>query len=148
MKMKSLIGRLVKSLVLSSLTVPVLVSCAVDDPSGPEQFADRLVANYKVCGKVSGEDGSPVPGIMVVADRGYSYHPDTLYTDKDGLYSKFLSAPWTQSFRLSFEDIDGDANGGRFESVSEYVTPILTEMPVGSFGGSYIVSLDVTLVKK
>lgn len=151
MKMKSLLSFVVRSLVLSVMAVPVLSSCAVGDLDVPyKENSAKLVANYKVYGNVSDEAGDPIPGIMVVADysEGPGYQADTLYTDKEGRYSKFITTPNVNGFNMSFIDIDGPANGGAFKFKNEYVTPILTEMSVGNFGGSYIVSVDVTLEKK
>ncbi len=141
-----------KVLALSFMAVSALVSCSVINDDGfPEQNDSVVTANYLVSGSVKDEDGTPVPGIMVVADHSSEkagYRPDTLYTDKGGKYSKFFSAPLVERFSLRFSDIDGDANGGEFEAMTEYVVPLLTEVSSGYFGGSFLVTADVELRRK
>ena len=141
----------VKIMALSLLPASVLVSCMVENhEDGLYHTGDEQVANYQVLGTVRGKDGHPLTGIRVVAGHstGVLYRADTLYTDKDGKFSKFMSVPRVDKFYMSFSDIDGQANGGEFEKKSEYVSPVRTEISSGHFGGSYIVSIDVTLKKK
>lgn len=142
-----------KTLALSLLTVPLFASCMVDNEGLKDNFntsSNEPIANYQVFGKVSDVEGNPITGIRVIADYSTDviYRADTLYTNKEGEYSKFLTTPRVGSFYLSFTDIDGQANGGAFESRSERVTPVRTEISSGYFGGSYIVSLDAVLKKR
>lgn len=151
MKMNFRIGSIIMPLVLPLLAVPALCSCAVDSLEHEFSSMDgKPVANYTVSGKVTDEDGAPIQDIRVIADHSgeISYRADTLYTGKDGSFSKFLAIPLVDGFRITFDDIDGEANGGFFKSVSEYVVPKLTEVPTGMFGGSFLVSIDRTLVKR
>lgn len=143
----------VKALVLSLLAAPVLSSCMAADPDyngKADDSGERFLANYQVYGKVSDESGTPIPGIMVVADYSVDvvYRADTLYTDKEGAFSKFLSSPVADKFYMSFIDIDGQANGGEFEPQHRYVTPVRTEFSSGYFGGAYIVSLEAKMKRK
>ena len=144
---------LVKALALPLLAVPLLVSCMVENEDPENKFntsSNEPIANYQVTGKVTDGDGNPISGIRVIADYSTNvvYHADTLYTGRDGQYSKFMAIPRVESFYMSFTDIDGQANGGEFEFASERVNPIRTEISSGYFGGSYIVSLNVKLKKK
>ena len=145
---------ILKALALPLLAVPVFYSCMVAD-GGPENdelnsSESKVMANYQVEGTVRDGSGTPVSGIRVIADYSTSvvYLADTLYTDKDGRYSKFLSIPRVDRFFLTFSDIDGSAGGGEFMSESVEVTPVRTEFSSTHFGGSYIVSYNVTLRKK
>lgn len=142
----------VKALALSLLAAPIFVSCMVENPEDSFNTSSdgQPIANYQVMGKVSDEDGKPINGIRVIADYSTDivYRADTLYTDKDGEYSKFLTIPRSGDFYLTFTDIDGQANGGEFESCSEQVKPVRTEISSGHFGGSYIVSFNATLKRK
>lgn len=142
----------VKALALFFLAAPALLSCMVDDRSYEfmESVQDGVIANYQVAGVVSDAAGVPVAGIRVVADHssGPHYLADTLYTDKEGRFSKFLSAPKVERFVLRFSDIDGIGNGGKFDAKSVEVIPLLTEVANGYFGGSYLVSADVRLDRK
>lgn len=96
-------------------------------------------------GSVSDESGGPIPGIRVIADYSTDvvYRADTLYTDKEGQFSKFLSIPRVDKFFMTFSDIDGV-----YESRYENVVPVRTEISSGHFGGSFIVSIDVSLKRK
>lgn len=138
--------------VLPLLVAPVLFSCSVDKPGNDIMSSDtaETVANYQVTGTVSDGSGAPVPGIRVVADysTGPVYRADTLYTDKDGMFSKFLSAPRVDKFFMTFSDIDGTANGGEFVTKYLEIAPIRTEISSGYFGGSFIIRADVILDRK
>ncbi|HBH09553.1 MAG TPA: hypothetical protein DDX40_09170 [Rikenellaceae bacterium] len=144
---------LVKALALPLLAVPLLSSCMVENENPENKFntsSNEPAANYRVIGKVTDVEGDPIAGIRVIADYSTDvvYRADTLYTDRDGQYSKFLTTPRVSSFYMSFDDIDGQANGGEFEPRSERVNPIRTEISSGYFGGSYVVSLNATLKRK
>lgn len=136
---------------LPFLVAPVLFSCSVDSIMNDFPNSDvAAVANYQVSGTVSDGNGAALSGIRVVADYsdGPVYLADTLYTDKDGRFSKFLSAPRVDKFFMTFSDIDGAANGGEFVTKYVEVTPIRTEISSGYFGGSFVVAADVTLDRK
>ncbi len=143
---------LLKALSLSFLAAPIFISCMVGNPEDGfiSTSGDQPISNYQVMGKVSDVDGNPINGIRVIADYSVDvvYRADTLYTDKEGEYSKFMTIPRVDSFYLTFTDIDGRANGGEFESGSERVNPVRTEISSGHFGGSYIVSFNTTLKRK
>ena len=142
---------IMKTLALSFLMAQVLVSCMIENPENKlfDISGDEPVANYQVTGKVT-DVGVPIAGIRVIADysNGVPYRADTLYTDKEGRFSKFMSIPRVDKFVMSFTDIDGNANGGYFESKFIEVNPVRTEMASGHFGGSFIVSAEVELNKK
>lgn len=143
---------IMKTLALPFLAAQVFASCMVDDTENKllNISGNEPVANYQITGTVNDEDGNPVTGIRVIADYSTDviYRADTLYTDKEGRFSKFMSIPRVDKFFMSFTDIDGSANGGDFESESKEVKPVRTEMAAGHFGGSFIVSTDVVLKKK
>lgn len=116
--MKVGMNMFVKTLALPFLVAPIFVSCMVDDPEDKFDFSSdgQPIANYQIMGKVSDEDGKPINGIRVIADYSTDviYRADTLYTDQEGEYSKFMSIPRVDKFYMSFTDIDGQANGGEF----------------------------------
>lgn len=149
--MKSGMNITVKMLTLALFSALAMTSCMVERFDNDAGYAaEQPVANYQVFGNVTDEEGKPVSGIRVIADYSTDvvYRADTLYTDKEGEYSKFLTIPRVDGFFLTFTDIDGQANGGEFESRSERVNPVRTEISSGYFGGSYIVSFDATLKRK
>lgn len=79
-------------------------------------------SQFKVKGKVTSEDGTPIQGIKTVLGEGYDniivYHKDSTFTDKDGNYSfegeKMTGIPSAKYMKITFEDVDGEANGGTF----------------------------------
>ena len=141
-----------KTLALSFLMAQVLVSCMVENPENKlfDISGDEPVANYQILGTVKDKDENPITGIRVIADYSTDVicRADTLYTDKEGRFSKFMSIPRVDKFVMSFTDIDGNANGGYFKSDTIKVKPVRTEMASGHFGGSFIVSAEVMLDKK
>jgi putative lipoprotein (rSAM/lipoprotein system) len=142
-------GYSLKHLAAALVPAVLAVSCSVGD-AGDIMANDLLPTNYRVEGTVTDGEGNRLQGIRVIADRsdGGFYAADTLYTDKDGRYSKFMTVPKTDRFLLVFEDIDGAEGGGEFLTFSEYVDPLRAEMSNGYFGGSYLVTLDVSLERR
>lgn len=140
--MKRGMNMIVKAVVLPLLAA-AFCSCALGETDVMSSLDEEPVANYQVMGTVSDEAGAPVYGIRVIAD--YSSLTDTLYTDREGRFSKFLSAPRVAMFRLTFTDVDGQANGGGFKPKTLDVKPFRTEMASGLRGGSFIVSADVVM---
>lgn len=136
-----------KCLSLWALSALGLVSCSVVgiDNDQNASYDTNQVANYQIQGSVSDEGGTPIPGIRVIADYSTDvvYRADTLYTDKEGQFSKFLSVPRVDRFFMTFSDLDGV-----YEPKYENVVPVRTEISSGHFGGSYIVSIDVSLKRK
>lgn len=134
-------------MILKAVVLPLLAaafcSCALGETDVMSSLDEEPVANYQVMGTVSDEAGAPVYGIRVIAD--YSSSTDTLYTDREGRFSKFLSAPRVAMFSLTFTDVDGQANGGGFKPKTLDVKPFRTEMASGLRGGSFIVSADVVM---
>ena len=83
-------------------------------------------AHYTVKGKVTNDQGQPIPDINVTFYGIYYGSPNTpagvdpfginLKTDKNGNYlldSQHMPYP---QIRVQFDDTDGPANGGEFES--------------------------------
>lgn len=80
-------------------------------------------ATYKVIGQVSSEDGTPIPGIEVLMTL---YNQDDFMkgtTDNQGKVEIVLDA-WPNETQASveFKDVDGEANGGLFQSEKAIVT--------------------------
>lgn len=76
---------------------------------------------YHFNGKVTAEDGTPIQGIKVV-NHNYALRCDSTYTDANGNFQtqKQSSTGSIQhmlehdELMLTFEDVDGEANGGVF----------------------------------
>ena len=68
---------------------------------------------YELKGIVSDKETSnPIPNIQIIRNNW-----DTLYTDTDGKYTvKQFAYGYGMRYSLKFEDIDGEENGGDFET--------------------------------
>ena len=120
--------------------------------------------DFKALGTVTDEEGQPIEGIRiavtkhdhyensesVIYDQNDWYHHDTLYTDSKGEYllqQNVFSAP--QEVTIVFEDIDGEKNGGEFESAQTVRKVERTKDGDGEwYNGAYEVETNVTLKKK
>ena len=74
-----------------------------------------LVAEFEINGIVTDSSNKPIQNIRIIKQEGRHTEPgDTLYTNSQGKYAfKF----WGPDFvRLKVDDIDGEENGGEFES--------------------------------
>lgn len=83
-------------------------------------------AAYDFKGKVTDESNNPIKGIRVI--RGFNgedcfYAVDSTHTLADGTY-EILSQndPVIDNYHFVFKDVDGDLNGGEFESGEINVT--------------------------
>ena len=88
-------------------------------PEGTVMYG--VPAVYLIKGDVKNEaNGKSIPNIRVIAENA-----DTIYTDSKGKYFYKFSTMDLSDFYLTFEDIDGQANGGEFVSQEKKV--IFTE---------------------
>jgi len=84
----------------------IIYSCAKYGAIAPE---------YEINGVVTDKtNAKPIQNIRVIRQE-YQEYGDTMYTSPQGIYVfKSWFAP--TSVHLKFEDIDGEANGGEFET--------------------------------
>ena len=125
----------VSGLLSGALALLGFAGCS-DNEEYPMELYGTPSVSYRVVGTVTDGDGKPLKDIQVVVENPYAnahfddegkpiktkyetgeLAPDTVYTDKDG---KFESH-WTEAFSdskmvVGFEDIDGEANGGEFQT--------------------------------
>ena len=103
-------------------------------------------AEFKVVGTVKDADGNPIPGIQVKSDVIWT---DDLKTAQDGSYAIEGEGFPTETLQLTFEDVDGEENGGKFKTLEAEATLKQTQTGDGKWdNGSYEGSLDVTLEKE
>ncbi|HXK75224.1 MAG TPA: radical SAM-associated putative lipoprotein [Bacteroidaceae bacterium] len=118
-------------------------SCVKDSPC---EYGSP-VANFKVVGQVTNENGTGIPNIGVVFEtEGYQIS-DTLRTDANGLYSREFQMYPPSVIDAKFVDTDGAANGS-YESKT--VSHTLTD---GQQKGSWTIDykeqkIDATLTEK
>lgn len=125
-----------------------LWSCSA--ASLPDEWGGPETASYKVTGTVADETGNPLKGIQVVSVFEYdeSSFTDMLYSDKEGKFDKSYTFTLCRSVTFTFNDIDGEANGGSFSPLTVKADIRRIEDAKGSFAGSYLVSYDARLTRK
>ena len=144
---------LLKKTLLSILGINVLSSCGA-------LYASPH-ADFEVKGRVSDKDGNPIQGIKVdlceynrQEDEYYTLLSDTVLTDKDGVFHirETLINVGDKAI-LGFNDVDGEDNGGVFES--KYMQVPVVQVSEGKWNdswdeGDYAVpeEVEVTLYPK
>jgi len=124
-----------------------MVGCEGEDRAAPEYGCPYV--NFNLKARVVDEAGEPIPGIEVRLnnDWGKLAESDNL-GEIDALGSTF---PGNQ-YEIVFKDVDGEANGGEFETLVLDITDKVeqTAEGVGSwYAGDYKAELgDVTLTRK
>ncbi|MBR1576526.1 MAG: radical SAM-associated putative lipoprotein [Bacteroidales bacterium] len=121
--------------------------------------------DFQASGKVTDRSGNAIEGIRVsirqhrhyantpnvIYDQNDWYYDDTLYTDAAGRYelkTGITSFNGPDDVTVVFEDVDGEKNGGVFES--QTVTPRVKQTAKAKdwYGGAYSVEADAQLEKK
>ena len=122
-------------LLLCVLAVAASSSCS------KEQVGDPYIL-FEVHGKVTDADGHPIPGIKV-----FSGVTDAQETNSNGNFTFFGRSVPSATVRLTFEDKDGDKNGGEFVTMSQEVSLIMktSGSATGNFKGTYYAD-QVTVV--
>lgn len=118
-----------------------------------------LTADFSAKGRVIDEDGQPIQGLQVTLGHrwhgenydGTSYKPiDSLKTGPNGEYEVFFASTIPiLNLQVDVNDIDGEANGGNFESATVLVKDIQYENGKGWYEGEAAVEVpDIKLKKK
>lgn len=148
--------------VLSGL-LALLGFSACSDENGDEirsEYGSPIV-DYQVKGQVTDAEGNPIEGIQVIAKPTYGVYTDatnsswknadTTYTDAEGNFESSLLQNVAMEGKLLFEDVDGEANGGVFQtdsaSLQEAETVQLEERD-GWYMGRYELTLNKQLAKE
>ncbi len=140
---------LILSAAASLLALVCFSSCSAVN-SEPDQ-SGMSNASYRVNGTVTDEEGNPIKGIQVACTfiaEGSVSSEDKLYTDKEGRFEKSYSIPPCREILFTFNDIDGDSNGGSFNPLTVDAIIVQTEYAKGRFAGSFIASYDARLSRK
>lgn len=114
-------------------------------------------ATFKVIGEVKAADSSkPIEGIVVKVSRddSYRYHwfEHKFLSDKDGkVNGEFNEWPSDENLMLTFEDIDGEENGGLFAPDTLRAKDLRIEFTENKNShwnkGDYTISFDAKLKK-
>lgn len=117
-------------------------------------------ATWSVKGKVTDNEGKPIPGLQVVLGNRYensadviydeNYRPlDTLETGQDGTYQLESNGFPINLLQVDVHDIDGPENGGEFEDASLVIRDINYEGGKGWNSGHADIKVpDIRLKKK
>jgi len=152
--MKSFLRHIFNCFIFPLVALTGLYACSAADILSPDDGSGTPSADFKVTGKVVDQGGMPIKGIRVIDNYSYTSDylnngADTLYTDADGNFSKtrsLFSAPVKVEFL--FDDVDGDANGGRFQSATAVVSKLVkTKDGDGWYSGEYTATANQVLGK-
>ena len=137
-----------KIIVLFLSSLGVLTGCGshLDEYGMPH-------ASFELKGTVTDNVTQPIQNIRVVRPFGYEdiyggIPGDTIYTDKDGKYAFAFEGFPSQKYQLKFEDIDGEENGGLFQTKEiegEFTQTDLVEKGKGWYDGKYAKTQDAEL---
>ena len=118
-----------------------ILAIAVSSSCSKEQVGDPYIL-FEVHGKVTDADGNPIPGIKVLSGV-----TDAQETNSNGNFTFFGRSVPSASVILTFEDKDGDKNGGEFVTMSQEVSLIIktSGSATGNFKGTYYAD-QVTVV--
>lgn len=106
--------------------------------------------SFSLKARVVDEAGVPIQGIEVRTDDGASFEYNTGFSDYQGYIDARGSFwPGTQHGKVQFIDIDGEANGGEFETLTVDIKNA-TQTEEGSghwYEGAYAADLGTVTMK-
>lgn len=133
--MKHSLYKIGGTLLSSALTVLGFSSCSSDSPDTPCEYGTPIV-KYRVVGQVTDETGAPIPGIKVTLHdhSGLRYRQylescgDSAFTDVQGKFATQVIKDYVIGKQtVKFEDVDGDMNGGLFDTDSAKLTDLQSQ---------------------
>jgi putative lipoprotein (rSAM/lipoprotein system) len=106
------------------------------------------IADFEVNGIITDKTtAKPIQGIRISKEKSYD-GIDTMYTSSEGRY---VFHNWNNQLHLKIEDIDGEANGGYFETQEIDVTFTNADLIKGRGNkkpDKYVKVLNIGLTKK
>lgn len=141
---------------LPLLGVSAVISCDGDGSGSDDtcvpmygavvaEYGIQLV-EYRVSGKVVDPEKHPIPNILV----GDEYSDNHVLTEDDGTFVFESEAVIFNSALMKFQDLDGEKNGGEFQTKYQEI-PLLQATPGDGMSdpGDYeAVGVEVVLEKK
>lgn len=113
------------------------VGCDIRNVSTAEEYGVPH-ADFEVKGMVSDGKTGPVQGIRIsVSEAGGAYSTSSTMTDESGSYALTGSFFPSETIEIKVEDIDGEENGGVFESQTRTVTLERKNEGEGWYGGLF-----------
>ncbi len=152
--MKTKIESAVNWLLSGLLTLLGFASCSTScGGSGIAEYGTPT-AGYRALGRVTDEAGEPVKGIEVSrVARGLTADKTVIgLTDEDGRFAdKDYATASCGDIEVTFTDIDGEENGGKFQSKTLTLDDFdATKVRDGEgwYNGDYDIAADVKLTKE
>lgn len=98
-----------------------LASCMAMDMAGVPDMSEMPEQTYP--GSVMDIEGRPIEHIKVTIEcQGAFPVKEIKYTDSNGMfYLDIINAPVSYNVTLTLEDIDGEENGGLFETLTDTI---------------------------
>ena len=153
--MKKKWNHLVNSLLTGVLVLLGFSSCTNDDD---EDNGGNIILEYgsptarhEIKGKVVNTEEQSIQNIQVIvtpAKGSYAWKTDTLTTDAKGefTFEGGGGSPVTK-YKVIWNDLDGEANGGLFKSDSIDVETVKTEDGSGWYRGKGTANVKIVLKK-
>lgn len=133
----------------------------IDDPGNNICLYGTPTTHYIIKGKVTDTDGKPINGVKVEADAAHDDYrrplTEPVYTDEKGEYSANgvgISSDGQGNILLevTFEDVDGEANGGTFANDTVRGKDMTIEKVKNGDGawnrGTYEITANKTMKRK
>lgn len=133
----------------------------IDDPGNNICLYGTPTTHYIIKGKVTDTDGKPINGVKVEANDTYGDRrrplTEPVYTDEKGEYSANgvgISSDGQGNILLevTFEDVDGEANGGTFANDTVRGKDMTIEKVKNGDGawnrGTYEITANKTMKRK
>lgn len=97
-----------------------------------------------ITGSVNDIDGNPIEHIQVTLEWGDKGITEISYTSSEGIFTAdaYLSNKGETLVKITLEDIDGDENGGLFETLEENIV-LFEEDLQNSVTGSGEINLEM-----
>ena len=160
MNMKKKIA--VRKLLSGVLVLLGFTACDSDDPGNGLCEYGTPSADYQVKGKVLDPTGKPIKGVQVVVkdlnayfvkgEKDYVVDYDTVYTDVKGEFESDKAHTFSiGSQEVLFHDVDGEENGGGFESATLKTNQMdISQIKEGGswYSGAYELKAEVKLSPK
>ena len=107
--------------------------------------------SFSLKARVVDEAGNPIQGIEVRTEEGARFEYNTGFSDYEGNIDAYGGYFWpgAQNQKMQFIDIDGEANGGEFETLTVKIDNLIqTEEGDGNwYDGAYTADLGTVTMK-
>ena len=124
-----------------------LTSC---DHFGMAEYGCPNVS-FSLKARVVDEAGNPIQGIEVRTEEGARFEYNTGFSDYEGNIDAYGGYFWpgAQNQKMQFIDVDGEANGGEFETLTVKIENLIqTEEGDGNwYNGAYTADMGTVTMK-